>query len=131
MMTVAQERMERLLKLGKERLSEGDPTSATRYVRLARKIGMRYNVRMPKALRSSFCHSCSSYLSDGVNARVRLRGGRVSRTCLSCGAVTRSGYNKKRGGGPPVSIHPQGSEEAPVLNEGEGNAIEEEEEGGG
>jgi RNase P subunit RPR2 len=119
--------MERLISMGGERLSAGDPASASRYVRLARKIGMRYNVRMSPAMRRSFCPNCSSYLSDGVTARTRLKGGRVSRTCLSCGTVTRMGY-RKRTAKPPVTGNTQGTEETVALNEGSDDMIEEEDE---
>jgi RNase P subunit RPR2 len=124
MLAVARDRMEGLLRMGGERLSAGDPASAARYVRLARKIGMRYNVRMSPAMRRSFCPSCSSYLSEGINARTRLKAGRVTRTCLACGAVTRMGF-RRRTAKPLVAGHPQGTEAGVALNEGSDDMIEE------
>jgi ribonuclease P protein subunit RPR2 len=81
------------------------PERAKRYVELARKIAMRYNVRL--AQRSNFCRQCNAYLKPGVNCRVRTRKDKqaVAVTCLACGHVSRHPYirekeiNKKRGKG--------------------------------
>jgi ribonuclease P protein subunit RPR2 len=63
---------------------------ADRYVRLARAVGTRYNVRIPPEYRELYCRRCSSYWTEGRTVRTRLRNGRRVRTCLLCGAVRRT-----------------------------------------
>jgi len=71
------------------------PERAKRYVELARKIGMRYRVRLGRA---DFCRQCNAYLKPGVNCRFRLRRDRqaVVATCLACGHVSRHPYIKEK-----------------------------------
>jgi len=45
---------------------------SNRYVELARKIGMRYKVRIPRKYKRRICPHCYSYLKPGVNCIVRL-----------------------------------------------------------
>ncbi len=74
---------------------------ANRYVEIARKISMRYNVRIPKDLKRRYCKYCYSYLIPGVNSTVRLnpKTKTVEVKCLNCGKVMRYPYktNKKLG----------------------------------
>jgi ribonuclease P protein subunit RPR2 len=67
------------------------PTSPypDRYVGLARRIGMRYNVRVPREYRSRYCRQCSAHWVEGRTVRTRLRRGRRVESCLLCGAVRR------------------------------------------
>ena len=69
-----------------------DRALAKRYVELARRIGMRYNVRFPRKWKRFFCKSCGSFLMPGVNLRVRCTKQRVVFTCLECGRVRRMPY---------------------------------------
>jgi len=74
------------------------PERSRRYVELARKIGMRYNVRFEKRMKMRFCRKCNSYLKPGVNSRVRTDEKRKSvlTTCLSCGHVSRHPYIREK-----------------------------------
>ena len=69
-----------------------------RHVQLARRIGMRYNVKIPKNLKRSFCKLCNSYLKPGVNCRVRTnpRQNAVIIKCLECGRISRHPYRKEK-----------------------------------
>lgn len=89
---IALERMEILFALAKQNIKP-HPERAKRYVSLARKIGMRYRVRMPKALKNSFCKQCLALWIPGYNVRVRLlpRYGAVEYAC-TCGAARRLRY---------------------------------------
>jgi ribonuclease P protein subunit RPR2 len=93
---IAKERMQILL-MQAEREFEGHPERAKRYVRLAKKIGMRYNVRL-KGVKSKFCSKCFAPLKPGVNCRVRARKDKQSVvvTCLACGSVSRHPYIKEK-----------------------------------
>ncbi len=95
-------------KIAKERVrilfdqaeSEFDkhPERSKRYVELARKMGMRYNVRLAKRMKMRFCSKCLSYLRPGVNCRVRTRNDKQSVviTCLECGNVSRYPYIREK-----------------------------------
>jgi len=79
---------------------EGGRDRSERYVQLARKIGMRYRVRIPRHLKMRFCKNCHAFLIPGRNARVRLKGENLTTTCLRCGKQTRRPYKAPR---PPSS----------------------------
>ena len=94
---IAEERMGILLNLaGKEFSSHSERSD--RYVELARKIGMRYNVKIPKVSRS-FCKKCYKYIVPGKNCIVRSSAKTRSMEvkCLECGMVTRLPYAKEKG----------------------------------
>ncbi len=94
---VAKERVKILLDLAAKEF-KSNPDRSKRYVQLAKKIGMRYNVRIPKDLKRKFCKNCYAYLIPGVTCRVRTRGVQqaVIVTCLKCGNVTRHPYRKEK-----------------------------------
>jgi len=59
---------------------------------LARKVKLKFNVRLDPSLRGFTCHGCKGLLVPGVNARVRLGHGRptiLRVTCADCGHVNR------------------------------------------
>jgi ribonuclease P protein subunit RPR2 len=65
------------------------PDRSRRYVELARRIGMRYQVSAPSVWRRRVCRGCNDLLVPGINARVRMRAGCQVVTCLSCERVMR------------------------------------------
>ena len=83
--SIARERIHILLSLAEERALSGDMKHADRYATQARKIGMRYNVGMPKGFRLAFCRKCGSYLLPSKTARYRLTGKRITCQCIKCG----------------------------------------------
>ncbi|MGQ9583542.1 MAG: ribonuclease P protein component 4 [Thermoplasmatota archaeon] len=93
---IASERMAVLFRLAQERASAGNQDIAERYISLARAIGMRYNVRVPRAMKRLFCRRCGAFLTPGRNMRVRLRTGKIVNTCLRCGRATRRPTAEKR-----------------------------------
>ncbi len=94
---IAGERINILFRLADREFREHRERSR-RYVRLARKIGMRYNVKIPENLKGSFCKDCNSYLKPGVNCRVRTnpRQKAVVIRCLECGKISRHPYRRER-----------------------------------
>ena len=68
------------------------PDLSRRYYQLAKKIGMRYNIRIPKQSKRKFCRYCFSYLSEGW----RFKKGRASVTCKNCGKILRYPYKPKK-----------------------------------
>lgn len=93
---IALERMEILFGQAEQEAVQGRPARARRYVDLARRIGMRYNVRTPAEFKRRFCKECLTYLLPGVNARVRVGRGRLVVTCKGCGAIQRLPYRAER-----------------------------------
>lgn len=93
---IALERMETLFRLAEREALARKDARARRYVELARRIGMRYNVRVPRAFKRSFCKACGAFLVPSLSARVRVGGSRVAITCLACGSVQRFPYRREQ-----------------------------------
>jgi len=73
-------------------LSHADPAIAKEQAALARKVKLRFNVRLGPSLTRFTCRGCKGLLVPGVNARVRLGHGKVTIirvTCADCGHVNR------------------------------------------
>ncbi len=90
---IARERIEKLFELADERVID-EPELADRYVELARKISMKYQVAIPSRLKRRFCGECGGFLKPGVNCSVRInsKNRTVNYHCERCGGVTRHGY---------------------------------------
>lgn len=115
MVRIARERIVDLFALA-EREAQGTHSKlADRYVRLARRIGMRYNLRFPPELREMYCRQCSTYWVEGRTVRTRLRRGRRVRTCLACGRERRSPWRRGTTSPAPAEWEPK----SPVLREDE------------
>lgn len=95
MLAIARERMDYLFDLARAEAAKGDGGDmdlAHRAVRLARLIGMRYNLRVRPEQRLRQCRHCYGYLWPGRTARYRLRAGKLTVHCGLCGKQTRRGY---------------------------------------
>ena len=101
MVRIAAERIADLFARAAKEATGDSPQLADRYVTLARRIGMRYNVRMPSGSSEWFCRGCSTYWVEGRTVRTRLRSGRRVRTCLRCGRERRVSYRGTRRTLPP------------------------------
>lgn len=86
---IAIERIHRLFSEAEKMAKENRMELCRRYVEIARKISMKYLVRIPRVYRLRYCKKCLSYLVPGKNCRIRLKKRKVVLTCLNCG-------NKKR-----------------------------------
>jgi ribonuclease P protein subunit RPR2 len=72
--------------------SARDLAVAKRQLELARKVMLRFNVRLDYSRRRFICHGCKKLIVPGANARVRLGRGRpptIRITCLECGYTNR------------------------------------------
>lgn len=87
---IAKERIEILFREA-EREFKKHPERSKRYVELARKIGLRYNVRLPKELKRSFCKNCNTLLIPSVTSTVRLDKAIIIK-CLKCNKIYRYPY---------------------------------------
>jgi ribonuclease P protein subunit RPR2 len=93
---IARERIARLLALAEQQALAGKLERAHRYAQLARRVGTRYVVRLDRAQRRKVCRACGAFLLPGRTARVRTTGGKVTTTCLACGAARRHGYAREQ-----------------------------------
>ena len=93
---IALERIDILFHLAEREGLKGNLTRANRYASLAAKIGMRYNVRLPREFRRRYCRKCHAFLVPGRTCRVRVSRGKVTTTCGVCGDVRRIPYVRER-----------------------------------
>ena len=83
-------------------LSHTDPAMAKEQAALARKVKLRFNVRLDPSLTRFTCRGCKGLLVPGVNARVRLGHGKqtvLRVTCTDCGHVNRKTVHGTKGPG--------------------------------
>ena len=73
--------LERIKILFKE--AKLNPEKANRYVELARKIGMKVNLPIPREYKRKYCKYCNNYFKLG-NYRVRTRNQMIINYCLNC-----------------------------------------------
>ena len=97
---IAVQRIERLFELAEEEARAGVEKRSSRYLQLARAIGMRYRVRIPRHLKMRSCKGCYALLIPGKTARVRLREEYITTTCLRCGKQMRRPYKVPRAPSP-------------------------------
>jgi len=120
MVRIARRRVADLFGLAERESKGGQSVLADRYVTLARRIGMRYNVRILGEYRDLYCRSCSAYWVEGRTVRTRLRRGKRVRTCLRCGAQRRtriSGQSSPPGASIPELRRDEGALSVPVADE--------------
>ncbi|MFC2143169.1 ribonuclease P protein component 4 [Candidatus Aenigmatarchaeota archaeon] len=92
---IAKERVVLLLDEA-DKMVRKDKKLAKRYVQLARKIGMRYNVRLTHDQKYSFCRHCHAYIKHGITSKNTLKDGFVNIKCLGCKKTMRYPYKNKK-----------------------------------
>ena len=65
----------------------GDISYANRYLSIARRIGMRYNIGTPGNLRKKFCRKCKKYLYPGLSSEEKEEKGFLKIKCLNCSKI--------------------------------------------
>jgi ribonuclease P protein subunit RPR2 len=85
----------KLFREAKEVAREGKFGLADRYVKIAREMAMRVNLRFPSELKRQFCKHCNCYLYPGKNCRVRVAKKMVIYYCQKCKKFSRFGIRKK------------------------------------
>ena len=71
------------------------PDLAHKYAKKARRIALKYKLKLQPNLRRRICKNCFSFLVPGKNLRVRTTRGHVTYYCLECRKFMRFGYKKK------------------------------------
>jgi ribonuclease P protein subunit RPR2 len=120
MVRVARERIADLFALAEREARAGSLRLSDRYVRLARKIGMRYNVRLLPEFSELYCRGCSSFWVEGVTVRTRLRAGRRVRTCAVCGRLRRAPYRSRPRKSPEAGVDARRQSTQPEVGLSEG-----------
>ena len=94
---IAKERIGILFKQAEKEFKK-HPERSKKYVALARKIGLRYNVRFSKQLKRRFCKNCNSLLIAGRTSRTRIKSREkiITVRCLKCNKVYRYPYRKRK-----------------------------------
>ena len=74
-----------------------DMEMAQKYASQARKIQMRTRVKFPPQWKKRFCKHCKSFLSPGINCRVRLSSTNrvIAIKCFQCDKYTRIPYYRR------------------------------------
>ncbi len=95
---LAIESIRQLINEAKKSAERGEYELSRRYVFLAKKTGMKYNVRIPRDLKRKICKNCLVFLIPGKNAKVRIlsKKKRVVIRCLLCNSVRRFPYAKEK-----------------------------------
>jgi ribonuclease P protein subunit RPR2 len=90
---IAKERIQTLVPLAEKEFKK-HPERSRRYIQLARKIGLRYNVRLPKEIKRKFCKKCSILLIPGLTSQVRIdsKNKILNIKCLKCEKIYRYPY---------------------------------------
>jgi len=92
---IAKERIQILFEQAKK---AGTQARSDRYVFLARKIAMRYNIHIPKELKRRFCKKCGHHFAHNGDVVVRTnpKTKAVEYLCKGCGKITRYGYGREK-----------------------------------
>lgn len=88
---IAKERIQTLF----EQAQDAEQKLANRYVTLARKIGMKFRVRIPSNFKRRYCKHCYNYFRSG-NSTIRLVNQKIVYHCLKCKKYSRFPYSKER-----------------------------------
>ncbi|MEK6852667.1 MAG: hypothetical protein AABX59_02200 [Nanoarchaeota archaeon] len=88
--TIVLERVEKLFELAKK---ESNLERSRRYIKLAREIASKAQIKVPLLLRRSFCRKCNTPYSK--SSKVRIKNGFVNYICTNCGSIRRFKLEKK------------------------------------
>ena len=64
--------------------SRNNPNLAQRQAHIARKISMRFKIKMPWQIRSSFCKKCKKFIVPNISSRVRIGRSNVKSIRITC-----------------------------------------------
>lgn len=81
---IAKERIKILF----EQAEKAEQSLANKYIQTARKIAMKFNIRLPRYYNRKFCKHCYNYFKNN-NLRVRTKNKKVVYTCRNCNKFTR------------------------------------------
>jgi len=68
------------------------PDLANKYAKKARRMALKYKIKLPLKLKRRICKNCHGFLVPGKNLRVRTHKGHMVYYCLNCKSFVRVGY---------------------------------------
>ena len=92
---IASERIQDLFRQA-DRVFNESPELSNRYVKLARKIAMKFKLKLKPEFKRKFCKHCYAYPRPGVNCRVRTGKKQVTYSCFNCKRFMRFPIRKKQ-----------------------------------
>lgn len=92
---IAMDRIDILFNLA-EKEFEKQPERSRRYVELARKIGMKCNLRLTVEQKRKFCKNCNQLLIPKESCEIKIDRSKklMERKCLNCGSIYRIPHAK-------------------------------------
>ncbi len=95
---IARERIKILFFLAKKELKQ-KPERSRRYIELARKISLRYNIRLDRKLKKSFCKKCNTLFTTETSIhRIDSKKKTLNIICKNCGNIIRIPYKDGKDG---------------------------------
>ena len=92
---IAKEHMDNLeTQIEKRRFS--DQSLTQRYFETIRRISRKFRLPVSREVKRQYCKHCKTFLTPGVNSRVRLRNGKRVLYCYNCKNFTRTPYTKAK-----------------------------------
>lgn len=91
---IARDRIEILFRQAEEYARQGHSEMSSRYVSLARRIGMKVDI--PVGHRMDYCRSCNTFMIPARTCRIRLARGKKIIACQVCGHTSRFPYRKRK-----------------------------------
>lgn len=64
--------------------ARANPELAERQATLAKKLSMKYRIRMPYELRMNFCRKCKKFIVPGYTSRIRIGRSGVRSIRITC-----------------------------------------------
>ena len=64
--------------------SRNNPELSQRQAHIAKKIAMRFKIKMPWQIRSSFCKKCKKFIVPGTTSKVRIGRSNVKSIRITC-----------------------------------------------
>ena len=80
---IAEARIKLMFQLAKE-VFKKDSKLADKYIKIARRIAMKYKIRLSASFKKQFCKHCHKFLVPSINCRVRIHKHRLIYYCLEC-----------------------------------------------
>jgi ribonuclease P protein subunit RPR2 len=64
--------------------ARNNPEPAQKQALIIKKISMKFKIKMPLEIRSSFCKKCKKFIVPSISSRVRIGQGKTNSICVTC-----------------------------------------------
>ncbi len=93
---IAEKRIDILFEEAKKAALRNEINKSDKYVKLARKLGMRHNISLDSKYRRRFCNKCYAYLFPNKTCKVRIERRTLITHCFKCGTINRFKIEKNK-----------------------------------